>query len=224
MMRFAWLMLLTALWAPAATAQTPRDLLVLASFEDTNAAAALKHIELARNVAAEELRRAPADYEAALMQAMAIGYRSKLTGSRSEAIDARKRFEGLVRRDPTNADAQIALGAWHYGAINRLGRFVGRTVLGAQQSSGTAALDQAVGLGQNRAFFAGLSGLLRLQYDPVDLRGAQLIEAATRGTAATPLDRLFRRAALQMLAAIRAGDQKTIKATASRLLPLGKLG
>ena len=221
-MRIGLLTLLLLGCAPGAFAETPRDLLIAASFQDASPAIALRHIDLARGAAADALRRAPADYEAALMQAMAIGYRSKLTGSRAEALDARHRFEVLVRRDPANADAQIALGAWHLGAVNRLGKFVGRAALGAQQPLGLAALDRAVDLGRSRAFFTGLAGLLRLQYDPTDTRGSQLIEAAARGTVSTPLDQVFRRSALQMLAINRAGNLKDIRATASRLLPLGQ--
>ena len=204
-------------------AETPRELLTLASFQDNDRAGALQRIETARAAAVAQLTRSPANYEAALIQAMAIGYRSKLTGSRSDALDARKRFEQLVRRDPNNAEAQLALGAWHMGALHRLGKMIGSAALGAKRSEGLASLNKAVGLGKGSAFFTGLAGLLRLQSDPNDGGAIQLIKLASREGAGSRLDLLLRSASRQMLLAIQRGDKRVIRQTASRLLPLGKL-
>lgn len=157
------------------------------------------------------------------MQATALGYRAKLTGSRTEAIQARKQFEGLVQRNPRDAEAQLALGAWHVGAVYRLGRLVGRAALGAQKPAGFAALDHAVALGGNRALFAGLAALLRLQMDPADPRGRVLAETAARAGTPTTLDRILQRAAERVLVPLRSGNVSATKAVAARLLPFGQL-
>lgn len=209
--------------AQAHALETPRELLTYASFEDRDPAAALRRIESARIIAAAELQRSPASYEAALIQAMAIGYRSKLTGSRSDAVDARRRFERLVRRDPANPDAQLALGAWHMGALHRLGRIVGGALVGASRSEGMAALNKAVGLGRGSSFYPALAGLLRPQADPGDRGAVQLIQLASREVEKSRLDGLMRGASRQMLTAIGRGDEHAIRQTASRLLPLGLL-
>ena len=207
----------------SASAETPRELLALASFEDADRSAALAHVNAANGLAAQVLTRSPSDYDASLVQAMAVGYRAKLLGSRSEAMEARRRFEALVLRKPGDAEAQLALAAWHMGALHRLGRIVGGAVLGARRSSAMAAMDRAVRLAPGRPFIAGLAGLLRLQSDPLDGRGTQLIEIAAQGRAATPLDASLRRASRAMLPVIRAGDVERIRRAASAQLPLGKL-
>ena len=206
-----------------ARADTPRDLLTQASFGVHDKGAALGRIAAARAGSAAILRTAGGDREAQLMQATAIGYEAKLTGNRGGAVQARRQFEALIARQPGFADAQLALGAWHVGAVYRLGGMIGRAALGAQKSTGLAALDRAVALGGNRALFSGLTALLRLQLDPADPRGRALAEAASRGTTPTQLDAILQRAAVQILVPLRAGDARQVKALASRLLPFGQL-
>lgn len=207
----------------SAAVDTPRDLLVRASFMDRDKASALAHITMARDGATARLRAVPEDRDAAVVRATATGYHAKLTGSRNEALSARDQMETLVTRNPHDAEAQLALGGWHMGAVNRLGGLFARAALGAQKSSGLAALDRAVALGGNRALFPGLSALLRLQQNPADPRGIALVEAATKASVQTTLDRTMQRAATTMLTPIRSGDRKAIQRTANRLLPLGQL-
>lgn len=204
-----------------AAAQSARELLTQASFGERDQAAALRRIQAAERSAAAVLRERPGDREAVLMQTTAIGYRAKLTGSRTDAITARKAFETMVARDPNNAEAQLGLGAWHMSAVNKLGRLVARAALGASRGAGNAALDRAVALGGNRAFFPGLSALLRIKADPSDARGRQLAEAASRAGVRDPLDRAMQRAANAVLVPLRAGDTDAARAVATRLLPFG---
>ena len=89
--------------APAADAATPRELLTQASFGTADKQAALVRIEAAHASATAALKREPNDREAAMMQATAIGYRAKLTGSRAEALAARKQFEALSTQAKTLA-------------------------------------------------------------------------------------------------------------------------
>ena len=112
--------------ASPAAADSPRDLLTQASFGVHDQGAALARIAAARAGAAGILRTAGNDREAQLMQATAIGYHAKLTGDRGEAVQARRLFEALIARQPGFADAWLAFGAWHVGAVYRLGGFIAR--------------------------------------------------------------------------------------------------
>lgn len=208
--------------AVPARAETPRELLTQAGFVDRDRSVALARIDRAAAVAGQALSRSPNDQEAAIMQAMANGYRAKLLGNRGEAIAARKQYETLVTRYPRNAEAQAALGAWHVGVIAKLGRFVGRAVAGAQKATGFEALDRSVALGGNRAMFAGLAGLLRLELDPNDARGRALVETASKAPTPTAIDGYVKRAAMAVLVPLRAGDANATKALADRLLPFGQ--
>lgn len=205
-----------------AIAETPRELLTQAGFVDRDRGMALARIDKAAAVAGQALSRAPGDQEAAIMQAMANGYRAKLLGNRAQAIAARKQYEALVTRYPRNAEAQAALGAWHVGVIAKLGRFVGRAVAGAQKATGFEALDKSVALGGNRAMFAGLAGLLRLELDPNDARGRALVETASKAPTPTAIDGFVRKAAAAVLVPLRAGDADATKALADKLLPFGQ--
>ncbi len=203
-------------------AETPRELLTQAGFVDRDRSVALARIDRAAAAAGQALSRSPNDAEAAIMQAMANGYRAKLLGNRGQAIAARKQYEALVVRYPHNAEAQAALGAWHVGVIAKLGRFVGRAVAGAQKAVGFEALDKSVALGGNRAMFAGLAGLLRLELDPNDARGRELVETASRAPTPTAIDGYVRKAAVAVLVPLRAGDANATKALADKLLPFGQ--
>ncbi len=203
-------------------AETPRELLTQAGFVDRDRGVALARIDKAAAVAGQALSRSPNDQEAAIIQAMANGYRAKLLGNRGEAIAARRQYEALVTRFPHNAEAQAALGAWHVGVIAKLGRFVGRAVAGAQKATGFEALDRSVALGGNRAMFAGLAGLLRLELDPNDARGRALVETASKAPTPTAVDIFVRKAAVAVLVPLRAGDASATKALADKLLPFGQ--
>jgi hypothetical protein len=206
-----------------ALAETPRDILIHAAFAEHTVPAALARIDSAQTMAAGTLRRLPGDREATLVAAMAFGYRAKLTGSRTGAIAARRQFEQLVAQDPRDPERQLALGAWHTGAIFKLGRLMARAVLGAQKASALTAIDRAVALSAGRASVTGLAALLRLELDPGDAKGRALAETASRMTAATPLDQIMKRAAIAVLVPVRAGNTDATRKLAARLLPFGAL-
>jgi len=207
--------------APVA-AQSAREILTQASFSDSDEASALRRVTTAYAVAGSALTRKPDDREAQLMRATALGYRAKLTGNRADAIAARRQFEAMVAQNPRDAEAQLALGAWHVGAVKKLGSIVGRAAVGAQRSVGLASLDRAVALGGDRALFTGLSALLRLELDPRDPRGRALAETAARGGVTTPIDRILQRAATMILTPLRTGDTQATRKLASQLLPFGR--
>lgn len=208
--------------APAA-AQSARDVLTQASFSARSKPAALQSIGEAERLAASVLARAPADREALLMQATARSYRAKMNGSRADAIAARKMFEALAAKAPLDPEPQLGLGAWHMGAVFKLGGMIGRAALGAQKSVGLAALDRAVAGGGNRAIYAGVAALLRLEQDAGDPKGRALAEFASRAGAPTAFDRVMRRAAAAILASIQSGNAGATRTLAARLLPFGQI-
>jgi hypothetical protein len=216
-----------ALVAPAllvaapAIAQTPRDLLTYAAYQDNDVATALARIDRARAAALAAATRAPDDQDAAVVAAIAFAYRAKLTGNRSEAIAARRGLEAVVARFPRNPEAQLGLGAWHLGVIAKVGRIMARAGAGAQKGIGIAAVDRAVALGGGRAMFPGIAGMLLVQLDPDDAHGRSLVEAAVHGSTASALDRINQRAAINVLAALHRNDDPAARALADRLLPFG---
>jgi hypothetical protein len=212
------------LLAPAAATSAPaRDALTQTVFTVRDKAAVLVQLAAVVDDANAILARAPGDGDALLTRAMAIGYRAKLTKSRSDALASRAQFEALVARNPRDPEAQAALGGWHIDAVEALGGLTARAVLGARKATGYEATDRAVALGGDRALFTGLAALLRLSIDPADARGAALAEVATRGTTPTLLDRMMQRRAVEMVNALKGGDPRLVKALAKRLLPLGQI-
>ena len=209
--------------AAVAQAATPREMLVQAAFLDRDRATALRRVELALQTASAAAERTPQDQEAAIVKATAFGYHAKLTGSRSEAITARKSFEALATRYPRDPEAQAALGAWHVGVIFKVGRILGGAVAGASKSAGFNALDRSVALGGDRAMFLALNGLLRLELDTNDSKAQGLLERAARAPTPTAIDSFLRRAAAAVLAPLRRDDDKSIKQLAKKLLPFGQL-
>ena len=207
--------------AAPAMAQTPREMLTYAAYQDNNAATAIVRIDRARAAALAASAHAPGDQDAAVIAAIALAYRAKLTGSRSEAIAARRGLEAVVARFPRNPEAQLALGAWHLGVIAKVGRFLARAGAGAQKGVGVAALDRAVALGGDRAMFTGIAGMLRVELDPGDPRGRELVEQASRGATPGPIDRINQRAAANVAAACRRSDNQAARALADRVLPFG---
>lgn len=202
--------------ASPALAQTEnRDLLTQASFGDRDKATALKKIQ---TVVADTER--DTSYEARLLRATALGYRAKLTGSRSDLTAAKALFDAVVKANPRDPEAQLGLGAWHLGTLSKTGALLGR-MFGANRAAGNAALDNAVAMAGNHAFFPGLAGLFRLKADPDDARGRELMEQAARAGGGTALDRIMQRSAQVMLTALRSGNDANVRAVAHRLLPLG---
>lgn len=210
-----------AIHAAPAAAETPREMLIHAAYEDRSAPAALSRVDRARTAALAASSRTPDDQDAHVVAAIALAYRAKLTGNRAEAIAARKGLEAVATRFPRNPEAHLALGAWHVGVVNKVGRILARAGAGAQKGLGYAALDRAVALGGNRAMFAAMAGMIRLEQDARDARGRALVDAATRGAAPTPLDRINQRAATAVTAALRRGDVQAVSALSDRLLPFG---
>jgi hypothetical protein len=209
--------------APPLVAATPRQILTEAAFQARDKATALAQIAEARTSAAALLAADAGNRDAAFVQAMALGYRAKLTRSRRDAMDARKQFEQLVASNPRDADAVAAVGTWHLDSVLDLGGMLAGMAVGAKKATGLTMMDRAVALGGNRAMFPGLAALLRLSIDPTDPRGRALAERASAAAVVIPVDRIFQRSAAAILLSIKAGDEDATQKLARQLLPFGRL-
>jgi hypothetical protein len=212
---------ISAAWPAAAT--TPRQTLTNAAFATRDKTTALAQIAEAEDAADAILVRQPGDREAYLIRAMAIGYRAKLSRSRSSALAARKMFDALSARDPQDPEAQALVGGWHIDAVSELGGFVAGAALSAKKNLGLKALDRSVALGGNRAMYPGIALLLRLSLDPADANAERLAAMTAKGTTPFELDRLMQRAAAAILIPLRSGDRRGVQALAKQLLPFGRV-
>ncbi|ATE67290.1 hypothetical protein COO09_00820 [Rhizorhabdus dicambivorans] len=211
-----------AMSAPA-TAASPRQIIAEAAFRTRDKPVALAQLADAENIAAAQLVRDPANREARLLRAMAIGYRAKLKHSRRDALAARAQFEELAAADPRDAEAAGAVGTWHLDAVVDLGGMVAGMAIGAKKPIGLAQMDRAVALGGKRAFYAGLAALLRLAIDPDDARGRSLAQFASTAPAPELLDRQMQSSVIAVLAALKSGEAKRAGKLARQSLPFGRL-
>nr|WP_034161170.1 hypothetical protein [Sphingomonas sp. ERG5] len=215
---------MAAIAPTSAMATTPRELLTIAAFQATDKARALALIGQAIAESDRILASQAGDREATLQRSIAIGYRAKLTRNRADAGTSLRMFEALAARDPRDAEAQMVIAGWHLDAIDQLGGFIARTVLGAKTQAGEAALARATALGSQRAFFPGLAAMMQIRLNTGDVvKARQWAEAAALAPTPTPLDALMQRNAIAILPALRANNGKAAAALARKLLPFGRL-
>jgi tetratricopeptide (TPR) repeat protein len=206
-----------------AEAASPRATLVTAAFETSGKKQALALVNSAIGTLNATLAKDAGNRDAQLQQGIAYGYRGKLTNSIGDARKARDLLTRFVQRNPSDPEGQVALGGWHLTVLSSVGSFVGGTI-GASKSKGIAALDRAVKLGGNRAFFPAYAGLSRIALDSGDAAGAKaLLEKATGAAAPSEVDRITRSAARQVLALLRQGKAKEAASLAQDLLPFGRV-
>lgn len=215
---------MAALTPSIAIASTPRELLTTAAFEAPNKPRALALVGQAIAASDRILAVRPADTEALLQRGVAIGYRGKLTRSRSDVRTSIGIFERLAAANPRNPEAHLVIAGWHLGAVDQLGSFMARTALGAKSKSGETALARAVALGGDRSFYTGMAAMLHIRNDHSGVAQARRwAEAAASGSTPTELDVLMKKAAIALLPSLRANDGKAAAALASKLMPFGKL-
>lgn len=215
--------LAAALPGLAAAAATPREMLATAALQATSRDQAMGLVNQALSATQAELAANPADKEAQIQHAVAVGDHAKLTRSPGEAKQARALFEQFAAANPRDPEAQFAIACWHLDTL--AAGFMATTVLGARKDVAFGALNRAVALSNGRPFITGFAALLRIRYDPADVATARgLAEEAAAAPAPTPIDRYGQRAAQAVLAPLRANDGKAAAALARTLLPFGKLG
>lgn len=215
---------LVAIAPVAVHAETPRDLLVGAAFGASDKAGALAAINRAIALSDSILAKQPRDHEAQLQRGIGIGYRGKLTRNRTDAMASRRLFETMAAANPRDAEVQLLLAGWHLDAVDDLGGFVARTVVGARGVTGLEALNRAVMLGGNRASFLGLAAMMLIRYDSDAVPQARKwAEAAMAAPAPMPLDRECKEGAQAMLTALRANNGEAAARIAKQMLPFGRI-
>jgi len=210
-----------ALASPAAAA-TPREIMTQASFMTNDKATALSLVNQALAASEAILAHDPQDKEAQMQRGVAIGDRGHLLRSPGDARAARRIFETFVAAYPRDPEAHLAIATWHLDTVDA--GFFAATLLGGKKDIGLAELDKAVALGGGRPFFTGFAALMRIRLNPYDVAAARsLAEQAAVAPAPTPLDRLAKHAAQQVLIPLRSGDGRTAALLARKYLPFGRL-
>jgi hypothetical protein len=205
-------------------AASPRDELIRAAFAIHDKGQAIALVDQAITDSQTILAQSPGDREAKLQQALGIGYRGQLKRSSADAKAAHGLLQSLASSDPRDPEAQIAMAGWHLTAVGDLGNFLARTLLGANRDAGFSALDRAVTLGGNRAFFAGYAALIRIKLDSSDTATPlRLAQRAASEQATAPIDRVMQRAAQRIIPMLQAGDGAGASKLAKQLLPFGTL-
>lgn len=221
---FATLVPIAILCAAPVAAATPREMLTQAAFQAADKDVALNEVKQAVAAAEVQLAANPGNYEAQMQRAAGIGYRAKLTRNVGDAKTSRRLFDALAAANPRDPEAQLLVAGWHLDAIADLGTLLAGAGLGARKALGVDALNRAVAMGHNRAFFPGIAAMMRIRLDPHDVNGARaLAESAAALDTPTPLDRIAKRDAEALLIPLRAGDGKAAAALARKLLPFGRL-
>jgi hypothetical protein len=206
-------------------AASPREDLIRAAFATRDKGQALALVDQAITDSQAILAQSPGDREAKLQQALGIGYRGQLKRSPTDAKAAHGLIQTLASSDPRDPEAQIALAGWHLTAVGDLGNFLARTVLGANRDAGFSALDKAVALGGNHAFFPGYAALIRIKLNSSDTAAAlRLAQRAAAAPATSPIDRVMQRAAGRIIPLLQAGNGAAASDLAKQLLPFGSVG
>lgn len=222
-------------WAAAATqgrAEGSADSLVIAGkatlavacYETRDKARALDLLSVAERDFDAALAKAPADVQARLQKAIAMGYRAKLTKSPGLARDTRKAFEAIRAANPNLATAQAAIGGWHGGSIATLGGFMAGAVLGAKSAAVDPAFQAAMKLEPmspvHRVFYAHV--LLDLDAKNAG-KAATLLAGIERLPTRDGFEALLKGQGVALAAALKAGDAKAAQALARRQQPFGTL-
>jgi hypothetical protein len=203
-------------------AATPREMLTQASFQSTDKATALALINQGLAAAEAILAKDPQNKEAQMQRGVAIGDRGHLMRSPGDAKEARRIFESFVAANPRDPEAHLAVATWHLDTVDA--GFLATTLLSAKKEVGLAELDKAVALGGGRPFFTGFAALMRIRLNPKDIATARsLAEQAAAAPAPTPLDRIAKHAAQQLLIPLRADDGRTAALLAKKYLPFGRI-
>src|SRR5699024_11107407 len=98
-------LVLTAGVSTAVRAETPREIATVAAFQTPDKAKALALIGRAIASADAILQARPGDREATLQRGVGIGYRAKLTRSRTDAKASLGIFRSLAAKDPRDPEA-----------------------------------------------------------------------------------------------------------------------
>ncbi len=196
----------------------------VAAWQTRDKARARALLEQAGADFAAALRLQPGNSDALLQQGIVVGYLAKLDRSPGQAKAARRAFEAVLAKRPTDALALGAMGGWHGESVATLGKFMAGTVLGAKEKEAIRFYDKAVATGAGDpavpVFYA--QTLLALSADNAGKARALLTRAVKAGSG-DGFDRLMQAHARAILVPLEKGDVGGARTTAARLSPLGNL-
>lgn len=201
-----------------------RAAIVVASFDTTDRDRAKALVDQADRDADAALAIAPNDLGAQLQKATTVGYRGKLAKSPGLAKETRARMEAVLARDPSNGLAWASLGGWHAGAVSTIGKFLAGTVLGANVKVAVADFETAIAKDPKNPVHPAFYGLtlLDLGIDNAP-RALQVLQMAARDPARDAYEGLLKKAVVQVIPLLTAGDVKGAQTLARTLLPFGKI-
>lgn len=202
-----------------------RAQLAIAGYQTDDKARALAIVAAAEADFDKALARDPANVQAQLQKAVAIGYRAQLTKGVSLAKEVRRRFEAVRAAHPDNATAWSALGGWHGGAIAAVGSFIAGTVLGAKKAEMERCYAQALKLApaqpSTRTFYA--ISLLDLDAGNAS-RAAAVLKGIETLPATDGFEALLKRQGIELAATLAKGDPDAAQAKARQLKAFSRIG
>lgn len=201
-----------------------RAALMVAGYQSTDKASAKATIDLAERDFAAAVAKAPGNLEARTQKAIAMGYRAKLDKSPGEGKDARAQMEAVLARDANYPLANAALGGWHGGAVATLGSFLASTLLGANRKAMDGYFAKAIARDPNSLIHPVTYAVTLLDIDAANApKATALLKSAVTLPVRDAFDAENRKAAVQVLAKLNAGDPKGARLLARRLQPFGTL-
>lgn len=201
-----------------------RAALMVAGYQSADKASAKVTIGLAERDFAAAIAKAPNNLEARTQKAIAMGYRAKLDKSAGEGKDAKTQMEAVLSRDPNYPLANAALGGWHGGAVATLGSFLASTLLGANRKAMDTYFSNAMARDPKSIVHPVTYAVTLLDIDAGNgAKAATLLKTAVTLPVRDAFDAENRKAAVQVLARLTAGDPKGARILARRLQPFGNL-
>lgn len=200
-----------------------RATLVIASFATTDKAAARALVAAADRDFDTALAKTPADIEAQLQKATAVGYLAKLSKSPGLAKETRTRMEAVVARDPNYGLAWASIGGWHAGSVATLGRFVAATVLGASTKTAIADFEMALVKDPKNPVHPAFYALSLLDLGVETPRAADMLRRVANLPARDAYEAMLKKSVAPLLPLVAAGNVEAAQTQARMLLPFGKL-
>lgn len=205
-------------------ALSARALLVRAAYLARTRGEALALIAEAERDAAAAVALDPANREALLQRAAALGYRARFERSRSKGAAGRDQLREITRRFPDWDAGWIALALWHGEALDTLGRLVARTALGASADAMGRDFARAAALDPASPVTPAAQGMMLLRLREGDPDSARrLLALAQRLLARDAYEALLQRQAAQVLAELDRAGVAAARQRAKALAPFAAI-
>lgn len=188
--------------------------LFLAAYRDDSKDQALERLAQATIDAQAATRLAPDSVDAGLQLSIAIGYAARIKTSVGLAKDARSLAEQLLEQSPKNAYVLGLLGGWHGEAIAAYGKLIAKVAVGARTEDFETYFDQAIDTAPNNPLIVAYYTRLLLDINDEGMRdkARQLLSDVSVSAPANAFEAYMKERALELRAALEAGDKKQLKA------------